>query len=103
NIGPHRLGSLNEISGDFTEDLERDGCKSETARGPSRSNGYAPKNHGPNKRSKDRSLRQLLQKRFEGAEAAQKNAPNQSGRFHEDAASVLQRFSEHHPDAMRPG
>jgi hypothetical protein len=32
-----------------------------------------------------------------------KNAPNQSGRFHEDAASVLQRFSEHHPDAMRPG
>jgi hypothetical protein len=32
-----------------------------------------------------------------------KNAPNQSGRFHEDAASVLQRVSERHPDAMRPG
>jgi hypothetical protein len=35
-------GSLNEISGDFTEDLERDGCKSETASGNTRSNGYAP-------------------------------------------------------------
>ncbi|WP_150605512.1 hypothetical protein [Pseudomonas fluorescens] len=32
-----------------------------------------------------------------------KNAPNQSGRFHEDAASGLQRFNEHLPDAERPG
>ncbi|TKJ72048.1 hypothetical protein PkoCFBP13504_29090 [Pseudomonas koreensis] len=56
-------------------------CKSETARGPSHSNGYAPKTHGPNKRSKDRSLRQLLQKRFEGAEAAQKKRPEPVGAF----------------------
>ncbi|WP_221178927.1 hypothetical protein, partial [Pseudomonas fluorescens] len=32
--------SLNEISGDFTEDLERDGRKGETLGGRCRRNGY---------------------------------------------------------------
>jgi hypothetical protein len=40
-------GSLNEISEDFTEDLERDGCKSETASSSTRSNGYSPKTQNP--------------------------------------------------------